>query len=71
MARINDSATERELKATVNAMALRVNQLERLLDGKEIGETASYDGATRRTIKLSLNNGMKTTEFKPVPLRWQ
>jgi len=40
-------------------MALRVNQLERLLDRKELNEAKVENGSVyHRKTKLSLNNGM-------------
>ena len=67
MTRINDSPNQsvEQLKATTQQLALRVNQLERLLDGKEIDEVNFLDGmAHQRKTKFSLSNGMMKTDWK-------
>jgi len=67
MTRINDSSNQsvEQLKATTQQLALRVNQLERLLDGKEIDEVNFLDGmAHQRKTKFSLSNGMMKTDWK-------
>jgi len=67
MTRINDSPNQsvEQLKATTQQLALRVNQLERLLDGKDIDEVNFLDGmAHQRKTKFSLSNGMMKTDWK-------
>lgn len=66
MQRANDSnnQTTSELKSTVSVLSQRVNQLERLLDGKEIREARVEGGEVyQRTLRLSLNNGLVATEW--------
>jgi len=66
MTRINDSSNQsvEQLKATTQQLALRVNQLERLLDGKDIDEVNFLDGmAHQRKTKFSLSNGMMKTDW--------
>ena len=66
MQRANDSnnQTTSELKSTVSVLSQRVNQLERLLDGKEIREARFESGEVyQRTLRLSLNNGLVATEW--------
>ena len=61
MQRANDNPNQPldELKRTVATTALRVNQLERLLDGKELNEAKVDAGAIyHRTAKMSLSNGL-------------
>ena len=65
MQRANDFAkTESELRETVRLLALRVNQLERLLDGKEIDEAKVEDGVLyHRAARMSLPNGMSRGQW--------
>jgi len=61
MQRSNDNSnqTTAQLRQTVQTLALRVNQLERLLDGKELREAKVENGTVyQRGTRLSLSNGM-------------
>jgi hypothetical protein len=61
MERANDSSNQTiaQMRQTVQTLALRVNQLERLLDGKELREAKVEDGTVyQRGTRLSLSNGM-------------
>jgi len=64
MTRINDNVSDRDLKQTVNQLALRVNQLERLLDQKEWSEAKVESGSVlHRMVRTSLNNGMSKANW--------
>ena len=66
MGRINTDAYDiRELRQAVRQLAERNNNLERLLDGKEIDETSFLDGrAHQRKTKFSLTSGMIKGDWK-------
>ena len=61
MQRANDNSnqTTAQLRQTVQTLALRVNQLERMLDGKELREAKVENSKVyQRGTRLSLSNGM-------------
>lgn len=63
MQRANDNSNQtiEQMRQTVQTLALRVNQLERMLDGKELREAKVDNGTVyQRGTRLSLSNGMIT-----------
>ena len=63
MQRANDNSNQtiEQMRQTVQTLALRVNQLERMLDNKEIREAKVDNGTVyQRGTRLSLGNGMIT-----------
>ncbi len=61
MQRANDNSNQtiQQMRQTVQTLALRVNQLERMLDGKELREAKVESGTVyQRGTRLSLSNGM-------------
>lgn len=68
MTRINDNLPGDSSKdQTIRELALRVNQLERLLDGKEITEVSFVNGqSAQRTVRFSLNGGMSRGDWVAV-----
>jgi len=70
MTRVNTDATDFEqLRQAVRQLAERNNQIERMLDGKEIYETTFLDGkAHQRTTKFSLSSGMVKSDWRPTDI---
>ncbi len=70
MIRINDNPkTEAELRQAVKDIALRMNQLERLLDRQEWSEAKVDAGVIYdRMVKLSFDNGMSKSNWKDTEL---
>jgi len=66
MQRANDNSnqTVAEMRQTVQLLAQRINQLERMLNGKEIRESKVENGQTYdRVARLSLSNGMTNSDW--------
>ncbi len=71
MQRANDNSNQSidQMRQTVQTLALRVNQLERMLDGKELREAKVEDGTVyQRGTRLSLSNGMIAPGWNPAEL---
>jgi hypothetical protein len=72
MIRVSENTTrqtDEQLRQTISLLAQRVNQLERLLDGKEIDETDFLDGADRqRTVRFSLANGLTRSDWRTIDI---
>lgn len=69
MSRISDIGNKdiSELKQVVRDMALRINQLERMLNNQDLYEVMVQDGVLyQRKVRLSLNNGLTRDSFVPV-----
>lgn len=67
MQRANDNSNQsvEQMRHTVQTLALRVNQLERMLDGKELREAKVEGGSVyERGTRLSLSNGMMNGEWR-------
>lgn len=73
MNRSNDNQKQPvdELQRTVAQLALRMNQLFRMLEGKELYEVDPDDAASGRLVRFSFQNGITRSDYKPLALRWR